>query len=380
MKTLSNLNYDVVCAGGGPAGVFAAVSAARGGAKVLLLERAGFLGGSASLGEPIYGLSVHHTPLTKDFLCLLEKLDGAAFTSDQTALIVNGETVKLAFHHLCRESGVDVLLYSEACRLRSNENGSLHITAINKSALLEIDASIAVDGTGAGSLVRSVDALQQDPPLKAGASMVVTGLKPRLLCSRCEEGFLEELSGSHYYGPLIPGGFDCAVTVCLEPHRFLVQFPLEEKIRPCDPVSRTRVITMAHTEALELFRLLTKQAGFEHVRLSNIPAHLKLYNGPSVRHPEPAEACVSEDAIAAVYDAKGDFSYVAPKQMLVSEHDRLLVCGSLAEQEAWPCEMRGISAAMITGEAAGACSALAIQRKCRPGQIAAGEIRQFIGL
>ena len=37
--------YDVVVAGGGPAGVCAAVSAARQGAKTLLIERFGILGG-----------------------------------------------------------------------------------------------------------------------------------------------------------------------------------------------------------------------------------------------------------------------------------------------------------------------------------------------
>ena len=38
--------YDVVVVGAGPAGCGAALSAARGGAKVLLLERANCLGGA----------------------------------------------------------------------------------------------------------------------------------------------------------------------------------------------------------------------------------------------------------------------------------------------------------------------------------------------
>ena len=41
---------DVCVLGGGPAGLAAAVSAARGGARTLLVERYGFLGGMGTAG------------------------------------------------------------------------------------------------------------------------------------------------------------------------------------------------------------------------------------------------------------------------------------------------------------------------------------------
>ena len=43
------MSHDVIVAGGGTAGVAAAVGAARAGARVLLLERHGCLGGAAAV-------------------------------------------------------------------------------------------------------------------------------------------------------------------------------------------------------------------------------------------------------------------------------------------------------------------------------------------
>ena len=48
MNKKATEHYDVVVAGGGSAGVAAAIGAARMGARTLLLERYGFLGGAAT--------------------------------------------------------------------------------------------------------------------------------------------------------------------------------------------------------------------------------------------------------------------------------------------------------------------------------------------
>ena len=47
----STANYDIIVAGGGIAGSFAAASAAREGAKVLLVEAGGCLGGTLTLSS-----------------------------------------------------------------------------------------------------------------------------------------------------------------------------------------------------------------------------------------------------------------------------------------------------------------------------------------
>ena len=43
---MKELQYDVVVIGGGPAGTVAAIASARGGARTLLVEQNGYLGGA----------------------------------------------------------------------------------------------------------------------------------------------------------------------------------------------------------------------------------------------------------------------------------------------------------------------------------------------
>jgi len=53
--------FDVAVFGGGPAGICAAVAAARLGARTVLVERYGYLGGMATAGmvNPIYGFNYY---------------------------------------------------------------------------------------------------------------------------------------------------------------------------------------------------------------------------------------------------------------------------------------------------------------------------------
>lgn len=67
---------DVLIAGGGPAGILAAISAARNGVRTALIEENSFLGGTPAigLGMPINNTAVggiKHGGLTSDFVRLL---------------------------------------------------------------------------------------------------------------------------------------------------------------------------------------------------------------------------------------------------------------------------------------------------------------------
>ena len=70
---------DVVVVGGGPAGLSAAISAARNGATVTLLERYAYLGGLASGGMVLVLDDMHNdTEVTVRGICMemIERISG----------------------------------------------------------------------------------------------------------------------------------------------------------------------------------------------------------------------------------------------------------------------------------------------------------------
>ena len=102
-------DYDVVVAGGGPAGIAAAVSAARLGARTALVERYGILGGMLTSGhvQPILG-SVQEYTFYHEVVELLEAGHEVCqiHTRNGREVAVDVEEAKHRLLKLCLESGV----------------------------------------------------------------------------------------------------------------------------------------------------------------------------------------------------------------------------------------------------------------------------------
>src|SRR5690606_38600598 len=86
-------NTDVVVIGAGPAGLSAAVSAARNGARVTLVERYHHLGGMASGGMVLVlddmvndGTEIVTTGIVSEFVDRMQRQDGAVFPPPEDCL------------------------------------------------------------------------------------------------------------------------------------------------------------------------------------------------------------------------------------------------------------------------------------------------------
>ncbi len=148
-------SWDVIVAGGGPAGCAAAVAAAREGARTLLIEKASALGGMGTLG-----LVPAWCPFSDGKQLIYRGLAEKVFTASkagmrhvpQTALdwvAIDPERLKRIYDDLVGEAGVRVLFDSAvaAVDLATSREVRALIVA-NKAGLSAYRARVYVDCTG----------------------------------------------------------------------------------------------------------------------------------------------------------------------------------------------------------------------------------------
>jgi hypothetical protein len=169
---------DVLVVGGGPAGLGAAVGAAQAGARVVLAERYGFLGGNATAALVMPLMSFHTAHPTKEkkgattllptdhgpgepiiagaLKTLLEKLvraGGAIEPSLDTGYVVpfDPEWFKLAALEMLDEAGVHFLFHSFASGILGAD-GVEGVVMETKSGPIAIRARVTIDCTGDGDV------------------------------------------------------------------------------------------------------------------------------------------------------------------------------------------------------------------------------------
>lgn len=151
--------YEVIVAGGGPAGCTAAIAAAREGKKTLLIEATGCLGGMGTSGlvpawcpfsdkeNIVYaGLAVE----------IMEKVKATMPHVPKTLVDwvpIDPEMLKLVYDDMVTESGAEVLFHTVLSGVETDGQGNVSaILVSNKDGLSAYSADIYIDCTGDGDL------------------------------------------------------------------------------------------------------------------------------------------------------------------------------------------------------------------------------------
>ncbi|MHA1341916.1 MAG: FAD-dependent oxidoreductase [Promethearchaeota archaeon] len=200
---------DVLVVGGSQSGVCAAISAARQGVKVYLVERFGFLG-----GQSVYGLVVQWEKrafinnlgavltegLPKEILeRILSKGDSDGLWSEPPGCPemrdgeewLNPEAIKITLFEMCEEEGVEILLHTQAVDVilekkllhensEKNENANPKMTGVifeNKTGRFAIKAKVIIDATADLDLiwkaVGTKGCAMRDPKQRVGQGFYV---------------------------------------------------------------------------------------------------------------------------------------------------------------------------------------------------------------
>lgn len=157
--------YDVIVAGAGPSGMTAAISAARNGANVLLIEKNGFLGGMNTAGlvgplmtfhcegkKVIDGISQEIVDrLTEKGGCLGHVPDPIGMVSTITP--IEPEILKQVYFEMAAEcKTLTLMLHTFIIGVDKSEGKVKSITCANKSGTVTYEAKLFIDATGDGDV------------------------------------------------------------------------------------------------------------------------------------------------------------------------------------------------------------------------------------
>ncbi len=151
MITKFELHTDVLVLGSGPAGFAAAYTAAKNGAKVILVEQNGDVGGISTSGLMSHWTGNCGSPLYYDILKRTSENNEGEFKNRITN-IIDPEKLKTLYLEMLDEVDCKLMLYTFAEDAICDGDNVLGATVINKSGKTDIYAKITIDATGDGDI------------------------------------------------------------------------------------------------------------------------------------------------------------------------------------------------------------------------------------
>lgn len=422
---------EIVIAGGGPAGWVAAVAAARNGARVVLAEQYGFLGGLATMGlvGPFMRYATNEEQLIQgifqDFCERLTRVSGFKHSS------FDPEKYKRVAQEMILEAGVELLLHAYLIKARVKDRKIRHITVLTKGGQLKLAASLFIDATGDGDLAalagapyevgRASDGLTQAMTLM----FVVGGVD----CSHVEDYLLHHPEEYIHWpdtdavaysetGVLCRAGFFSAVRRAHDAGRldravqnlFFISLPVDNmvvfnttnvlELNPLDAFDLTRAEIIARKQVWQIMDLLAELPGFEKAYLVATAPHIGVresrrilgeyvFTGDDVLQGRKFPDVIARGNYGIdIHDPKGEpsrlehppehLAYDIPYRILVPrEIDNLLVAGrSVSSTHEGQSAIRIQPICMAMGEAAGTAAALCLKLHSTPRSLDVGQLQK----
>lgn len=379
--------YDLIVVGGGISGVAAAVSAAREGLKVLLLEKFGSLGGAMS------------NSLVYPFMRHVVRGDSGKVTSAgiftemkerrEKYNDLSWETFKFVFDDMVSEAGVDVLFHTTAFEVTSEGRNLKTIKVATKSGVMEFEGDFFIDASGDGELIymtgceyqlgRESDGFCQ--PMTtcfrlSGVDLELFQKDKPMLQEKYKEYQKENKITNPRENILVFTGIGDGI-LHLNTTRVVM-------LNPVDPFEISKAEMIARRQVNEMVEFLKENSkAFENSSLVYIANHIgvresRKLKGVHILTEAELRSCTDfEDTIALgnydidihnptgsgtyiFYFGDGEYYRIPYRSLLPKEYDNMLVAGRcLSADHAAHSSVRVMPICACMGEAAGTALALA---------------------
>jgi hypothetical protein len=384
----SSSNYDVAVIGGGPAGSAAAIAAARMGAKTLLVERLGYLGGMATSGLVVPHFEVARCGISIELAERMRAMGG--WGTKYWEASYDPELWKHVSEQMALEAKVELLMYSQLIGVEKAIGSVAALAIQTKSGPHTVSARAYVDSTGDGDLAFMAGVPYQKGRPRDGKLM------PMTMMFRMENVQYEQFSESQLYQDIMNAASSKGLAYRPPYHRpWIINLPAEGQavamfthIYDCDGTDSadlTKASIEGRRQALEAWRFLKDNVkGFEHSRFVCTSDHIgvretRRFDGEYVLSRKDVENRVAFDDVVALCHFPIDIhepdqglqtnitlegEYGIPYRCLLPQGcSNLLLSGRniSGSYEAFASyRVKGI--AMSTGQAAGTAAAISVDR------------------
>ncbi|MGI5924793.1 MAG: FAD-dependent oxidoreductase [Lentisphaeria bacterium] len=190
---------EVLVAGAGPAGIGAALAAARAGAKTMLLEKTNAIGGMATSGMMSHWSGARQTPLMLEVIERMRQskslpLEFNPLPESDSKWCISHECQKTTLGQMMCEAGVTVQLHTTVADVIMDGNRIQGVITESKSGREAILAQVTIDATGDG-----------DVAARAGAEYIL-GREEDNACQPVTLMF--RIGGVDYSRAVFPGSFE----------------------------------------------------------------------------------------------------------------------------------------------------------------------------
>lgn len=432
---------DVAVIGGGPAGINAALAAGRRGARTVLVERYGFIGGM-STAALVYPWMTFHTVDGKQVIAgiaqeIVDRLkargaspghvrDTVGFV--RTITPYHPEVYKMLVPEMLKEAGVRLLLHGFAQEVRTSGSRIESVDLATKSGRIELSARQFVDATGDADIAfragapclqgRESDGRMQPMTMKFRMKGVDLAAVKRYMLEHPDEFYGKTPFAELERLPLsgVMGYFKHWREANLPINRDQVLFftgPGDDEVL----VNTTRVQGLDGTDVFQLTEaeqqgreqawavaefMRARLPGFERASLSQVGAQIgvretrRIDGEYALQVGDVIEGRSFDDVIARsgypidIHDpsgkgvtaawVKGDGAYDIPYRCLLPKRiDNLLVAGRCISTTHEALATTRLSpSCMATGQAAGTAAAMASARDAGPHELPVAELQRAL--